>query len=193
MWNIASVNGTVYRLHGATMTIKCSHCTKNEVANQGNISSLQEANGRFKRKGWQINSRATKATCPECLVKFKSISKAKVNDMANQDAKLLPLLNPIQVRRIYAELEAYFDGLKGVYAQNHSDDTIAKELDIPRAHIVRIREEAFGKLKNQTEIAQLRADFDAAKALLDEALTGYRNQVNSFYDEFHNRIRKLGA
>lgn len=74
-------------------------------------------------------------------------------------------------RRIMAELQEVYLGEDRGYASGKSDDTVAKDLNLPRAWVSDIREDFFGPHKNEMQadfIEEVRSVEKTHKAIEDE-------------------------
>lgn len=71
-----------------------------------------------------------------------------------------------EIVEIANALEAYFDKRTGRYANGKTDESIARELDMPIAWVVKVRREGFGELESDPALRQLADDL---KGLQNEA------------------------
>ncbi|EME69899.1 hypothetical protein H261_10859 [Paramagnetospirillum caucaseum] len=65
---------------------------------------------------------------------------------------------PDERMRIRHKLDGVFDDAKGMYLDGYSDQRVAEELKLPRKMIEQIREAAYGPIRTDPEIEQLRTD-----------------------------------
>ena len=66
--------------------------------------------------------------------------------------------SPDERMRIRHKLDEVFDDSKGMYLDGYSDQRVADGLKLPRKMIEQIREAAYGPIRTDPEIEQLRAD-----------------------------------
>lgn len=123
-------------------------------------------------------------------------ARPEQEDAVEGDAKVVELgkepreLTPKEQRAVYAELEAHFDESAGLYRGGESDDAIADRLGVPRACVARLREVAFGPLKQDPEVAALQAAIAAAGAELG-AMRNMLEEASRQYRELERRLDKL--
>lgn len=95
------------------------------------------------------------------------------------DKPQAPRIEPTlkEARTIMDLIEAHFIEKDGRYKDGWSDDKIAQALDLPRAMITKVRDEAYGPIKAPTELLALKSEIEATagivtelKKRLDEAL-----------------------
>jgi hypothetical protein len=60
--------------------------------------------------------------------------------------------------RIRHKLDEVFDDSKGMYLDGYCDQRVAEDLKLPRKMIEQIREAAYGPIRTDPEIDQLRTD-----------------------------------
>jgi hypothetical protein len=65
------------------------------------------------------------------------------------------------------KLEHYFDDKVGGYLENYSDQRIAELCGVPRMHVERIREAAFGPIRVDEEAQKLQTDIVAFTAAIE--------------------------
>jgi hypothetical protein len=139
---------------------------------------------RAKAKGWDCDkNRASRTICPDCKAappaKIKpampvvpkacrSATAAKPSTHAISTANMEPPMTaitpavrpatPDERMRIRHKLDGVFDDAKGMYLDSFSDQRVAEELKLPRKMIEQIREAAYGPIRTDSEIEQLRTD-----------------------------------
>lgn len=79
-----------------------------------------------------------------------------------------PVATPAQSRKIFALVEGHFDEAKGCYTGGYSDEKVAKELNLPRAMVTRLREESGLTIKGDPEVLGLKADIAAMGLMLED-------------------------
>lgn len=67
-------------------------------------------------------------------------------------------------RLVVLALEDYFDEATRRYRDQHSDQSVANELDLAPIFVAKVREEFYGKMAEPTEIESLRSDLAALMA-----------------------------
>ena len=134
------------------------------------LSSAHHADGveRMARaKGWDCDkNRPRRTICPDCKARpSPPIKPAAPNPIKPTIRKEMlmttPALRPAtpdERMRIRHKLDGVFDDAKGMYLDSFSDQRVAEELKLPRKMIEQIREAAYGPIRTDPEIEQLRTD-----------------------------------
>ncbi len=103
-------------------------------------------------------------------------------------------LTPHEKTRVRQQLDSCFDEQAGFYLDGQSDQTIGIALDIPWACIRDYRELAYGPLKGNQEIADLRTEIDKLSSALDGAMarsTKEIGEIASTRDKLRGRLEAL--
>lgn len=144
--------------------IHCDQCGGNDVAFTNKAGFLPPVALRqiFERRGWSVHPKG-KHVCPTCIEKEKPVADT---------APRTP--TPADRRKVYARLLEVYDTDRGRYCDEFTDQSIAKELGVPRRWVSDIREADFGPAGGNVEIervvsaiGQMQGD---AKRLGDEAM-----------------------
>lgn len=143
---------------------------------------------RAKAKGWDCDkNRASRTICPACKAApparikptmpvaskaYRSATAAKsavpTVNMEPPMTAITPAVRPAtpdERMRIRHKLDGVFDDAKGMYLDGYSDQRVAEELKLPRKMIEQIREAAYGPIRTDPEIEQLRTDIVALIAM----------------------------
>jgi hypothetical protein len=146
---------------------------------------------RAKAKGWDCDkNRANRTICPDCKAApparikpampvvpkaCRSATAVKPAIPAIPTANMEPPMTtitpavrpatPDEGMRIRHKLDGVFDDAKGMYLDGFSDQRVAEELKLPRKMIEQIREAAYGPIRTDPEIEQLRTDIVALIAM----------------------------
>lgn len=143
---------------------------------------------RAKAKGWDCDkNRASRTICPDCKaapparIKPAMPVASKACRSATAAKSAVPTVNmeppmtaitpavrpatPDERMRIRHKLDGVFDDAKGMYLDGYSDQRVAEELKLPRKMIEQIREAAYGPIRTDPEIEQLRTDIVALIAM----------------------------
>ncbi len=130
---------------------------------------------RARAKGWDCDkNRPRRTICPTCKVRprppAKMVPKPVPRPIAAKPISPVPLeipmttlrpATPDERMRIRHKLDEVFDDSKGMYLDNYCDRRVAEELKLPRKMIEQIREAAYGPIRTDPEIEQLRTDITA--------------------------------
>jgi hypothetical protein len=74
-----------------------------------------------------------------------------------------------QKLRIRQKLDAYFDDAQGAYMGGHTDQSLAKDLNLPVSMVYSLREAAYGPLKRDPEVDDLLRELEAVRKKLADA------------------------
>lgn len=128
---------------------------------------------RARAKGWDCDkNRASRTICPDCKAHPRPPVKVAVPKPTKPTKptirKEMPMTTPAlrpatpdERMRIRHKLDEVFDDSKGMYLDGFSDQRVADGLKLPRKMIEQIREAAYGPIRTDPEIDQLRTDIAA--------------------------------
>lgn len=143
----------------------------------------------YERDGWEVDQ--AKSKCPKCaksihrphaegeivqannshpgniaqLVKSPTSSAGTKKPVAEPPRQL----NPEERTRVRALLDGHFDDAVGRYIDGYSDQRIGAELDIPWLRVQEIRELAYGPIKEDPVVVELREELSIIRKRLDAA------------------------
>ncbi len=115
-------------------------------------------------KGWDCDkNRASRTICPDCKARPRPpIMATAMKPTKPTIRKEMPMTSTVRPatpdERIRHKLDGVFDDAKGMYLDGFSDQRVAEELKLPRKMIEPIREAAYGPIRTDPEIDQLRTD-----------------------------------
>jgi hypothetical protein len=158
---------------------------------------------RAQKKGWLADAdKKAAAKCPRCrnsrLKEPKMSSVTPIKPLAVQQIKppAAPL-TPDQRARIRNYLDKHFDDSTGTYLDDMSDQKIADAVNAPRGLVERIRESAYGPIRNDAEtnaireaIVALRGEYNAWGQSLKDQRT-FLDQVGARLTALEDRLGKL--
>lgn len=160
-------NGTFIAVHRAT----CSACGATaDVRLHGNSHPAPETTAhRLRRDGWAIGQRRRDDLCPQCLSKKTAPQRRSpaVSTEPQTNVTALRAANPPREatrehrRLITLKLEEIYVGEGDGYASGWDDERVARDLNVPRAWVVEVREFAFGPAISQKAPAELLAAIEA--------------------------------
>jgi hypothetical protein len=135
---------------------------------------------RARAKGWECDkNRASRTICPDCKARPRTVvrlippkppaaPRPVVASSASPITMEIPMTTPAlrpatpdERMHIRHKLDEVFDDSKGMYLDGYSDQRVAEDLKLPRKMIEQIREAAYGPIRTDPEIDQLRADIAA--------------------------------
>lgn len=139
---------------------------------------------KFRQAGWVIGSRRAKNRCPEHATKIRRLkqemkmgmrmSDVITNLKGNSSETEANNLNKVreatavEQRRIFVRLAEVFDEEKGQYIGKHNDELIAKELNLPRALVTKLREESGWHIKGDPAVMALKQEVQELRQLLED-------------------------
>jgi hypothetical protein len=149
---------------------------------------------KFENEGWVIGKRGRDDRCAACVAIEVKERKAMTPVKAIIDP---PKVMQREDRRIIFEKlnEVYADEATG-YGSGWSDKKVAEDLNIPRAWVEQIREENFGPVKTNPEIAE--GINEATKALqeakaLVAAVQEFKSQTAKMVSLIDQRLGPIQA
>jgi hypothetical protein len=138
------------------------------------LNSTHHADGveRMARaKGWDCDkNRPRRTICPDCKarpplkVTAPKPTKPTIPKETPMTTSALRPATPDERMRIRHKLDEVFDDSKGMYLDGYSDQRVAEDLKLPRKMIEQIREAAYGPIRTDPELDQLRTDIAALVA-----------------------------
>ena len=117
-------------------------------------------------KGWDCDkNRPRRTLCPDCKARPRAvITRKPTTPTIRTDMPMTSTVRPAtpdERMRIRHKLDEVFDDSKGMYLDGFSDQRVAEDLKLPRKMIEQIREAAYGPIRTDPEIDQLRTDIAA--------------------------------
>lgn len=111
----------------------------------------------MQRDGWQYHRRG-KHLCPVCIEEKRRAGKGETMPTTKPEAPREP--THLERRKIFRAVDdAYADD--GGYCGGATDETIARDLNVPRAWVSKIREENFGADQSNADMVALKAELEA--------------------------------
>ena len=125
--------------------IHCDQCGGNDIAFTNKSGFLPPVALRqiFERRGWTVHPKG-KHACPACIEKEKPVADT---------APRTP--TPADRRKVYARLLEVYDTDNGRYCDDITDQSVAKELAVPRRWVEDIREADFGPAGGNLEMERV--------------------------------------
>lgn len=182
--------------HRTDFELTCGKCQMSEKIHGQPSMAPEGVFQAFRRKGWHVAERnAAHCICPTCITAggrskpprkgVPLMSKIAASATESQQAKTLGMeardATPAEARRIFAELDIYFDEANGRYRDNASDKTIGTTLNIPWATVAKLRDASGLKIKGDPEMLALRKDYDDLQAMFADwgkRLLAYENRAS---------------
>ena len=145
--------------------VVCVSCAAKHERNYPSYAPPDQVQGNFENQGWRFTRRGP--LCPSCAVtspkEDRTMSAASTAPTTiTFGAARAPTVT--EVLKVSDLLALHF--VEGRYRNGYSDEVVAKEKDIPRAVVTRIREEGFGPIKGDAECDEIRQEITAAKQLI---------------------------
>jgi hypothetical protein len=173
----------------------CAACGAVEHVTMGTVHNPEFVQRKFREKGWDFEMKTARlCRCPACV---KSKSR---NDVDSALRKVIPMATvkeeaaprqatPAEKKRIRDLLDGFFDEQKGCYLEGYSDQRIGKELDLPWAMVVAVREAAYGPIRTDPELDAVRARC----ADLEKKLAGLMREVSETQSAIAETKNKVDA
>lgn len=158
-------------------------------AKKGGPMNPSAVANHFRAKGWTVSTKESRDLCPECERKKLAANNRRQTPM-KQEAQL-KAVEPRQMSRedkriIFEKLSEVYVGEDVGYADEWTDDRVAKDLGVPRKWVEDIRAEFFGEAKSS---AELRRDVTRLTA----ELAGLSEKVELARKELDRLARKFGV
>lgn len=154
-----------------TASIRCSQCGCVEDVSIGAGSTMlpdQAVAKKFAAKGWVIGSSEKKDLCYDCS--FKRKEKPVLTVVKTQEPRVMERDDR---RIIFDKLNGVYLDEKRGYEKGWSDHRVATEMGVPRKWVEQIREENFGTVAANEDMASFASEADAlcrdAKKMLEDA------------------------
>ena len=129
---------------------------------------------RARAKGWDCDKNRPAVTCcPDCKSAPRKPRKGRPTASTSAPIITKPAImkkeitmttttvrvpTPDERMRVRRKLDEVFDDAKGMYLDGYSDQRLAEELNLPRKIVELIREAAYGPIRTDSEVEQLRGD-----------------------------------
>lgn len=198
---VDTVNGT----RQAHMT--CTHCSKLGYINISKLLPPDIIDKKFTQKGWKIDPHV----CPDCVAQEKrtrAVAKKErqqmnnatnASDKPNGSLAANPVLKAVSMdthkatAKMHQLLTLNFDTDEGRFAEGWNDERVAKESGMSLAHVIEVRNIAYGEIKEPEEITLLRKDIKALNDLIGETLVAAQKEVNALNKRVADICAKMGV
>ena len=146
----------------------CAQCGETLDLTLNGLHHADAVERLARAKGWDCDkNRASRTICPDCKARPRprvTAPKPTKPTLRKEPPMTTPALRPAtpdERMRIRHKLDEVFDDSKGMYLDGYSDQRVAEELKLPRKMVEQIREMAYGPIRTDPEIEQLRTDIAA--------------------------------
>jgi hypothetical protein len=178
---------------------QCVECgaTHDEHIISGRPLNVEGLAKRAEAKGWKADARRrNRCWCPRCAgptakPKTPDTGTGKVIPMAPQVAPIRDITSD-QRLRVRALLDKHFDDGPGAYLDGMSDEKVAEQAAVPRIHVERIREAAYGPIRITPEMAEARAELEELRKSLTDGAAQLRAMEARFV-KIEERVAKMAV
>lgn len=148
---------------------------------------------RAARDGWKVDAfRRSYCWCPKCAGPRKSAPSPEPMKAPIMTAVVsIREITSDQRLAIRALLDKHFDDKAGVYLDGQTDERIAEAVKVPRIHVERIREAAYGPIRVSAEYLEARAALDEAKRAVAAHAEAFK-AVEAKMRAAEEKVEKLG-
>lgn len=162
--------------------ITCCRCGKeDEIVASGHTGSLPQSviNKKFQQKGWKTGRKPIGPCCSvqrparfptpqnsEDVMK-KTIDADPVQPLAIEAPRQM---TPADKRKVFRAIDDQWDEKHGRYIGAASDQHVASTLGVPRAWVVEVREENFGKTQRNEDLDKALGELKNVKGEITRAL-----------------------
>ena len=191
--------------HKKLWRITCTKCGHNEDHGWGPRTPPDQMVKNMKNKGWECGGKKP-ITCPDCIkaekeakrqereAKPKKEKKPMATVQTAETARQAPAPNPKIARKVYALLEEFFEEANGQYTHDYTDERVAAEVGTSTHVVQTLRREAYGELKEDPRIRQLRTKILNMEETLSNALSDISRMEKNLVDlkkELNSLPKKL--
>ena len=142
---------------------------------------------KFEHMGWQVDLNRGKHVCPDCQERKQPMKKDEPQETTVVPLNVAKKMDREDRRVIFEKLnEVYIDERHG-YAPPWTDEAVAKDLGIPRAWVVQVRDEMFGPIASNSEIDEA---VKAGRELID-ALKKHHEQGEKLESMANAMLKQL--
>lgn len=174
---LTSRNGVGGQSHSAHL--QCSRCPKEGKVALRMVMPPDHIDRKFTQIGWRPDARL----CPDCVT-----AKSREKTMASK-----PSSGAVKATaKIFTLLTQHFDADNGRYVAEWDDARIARETGMAHDTVAEFRREAFGEIKEPTELALIRADLQSLEQLQREQASAFASDVASLRTRLADAGKKLG-
>lgn len=149
-----------------TANLECASCPKNGTIGLRVMMPPDQIDQKFKQAGWRLDPHR----CPDCT---RKAAQSKGNPMASNPS---PAAVKAQAK-MFSMLAQHFTPDDGRYAKGWSDKKISDETGVSVEMVAAVRSEAFGELKEPSEISALRQEITALEGLVTEQIASLRSEL----------------
>lgn len=158
-----------------THRVVCGACGTTSAIhgmNMGAAVCAEQMPKKFAAKGWEIGKRPDDDRCPACALKEKVTRRtAKVIQMNEAKMAAEPPREPTRadLRKVQDALDIHYPVPERGYSSGFNDEVLAKQIDVPRDWVKRVREQFFGPEHDvdmrriEAEVESIRRDFKAVE------------------------------
>lgn len=196
----------------ASAHLKCGYCPEvGKILISGFGHNPEKIAKYFTRLGWEVDQHnQARCFCKKCVANRKIRAQEEAEERrkksvadgllaAQRKQALSPpqervmngpraevgikSLSPEQKAALRRELDATFDDSVGRYLEGNSDHAISEKLNIPRAIVGEFRENFYGELKDDPELAAIRAGIEDGRKFLrnfEASLDRLEARVNEY-------------
>jgi hypothetical protein len=123
----------------------CSECSKIEEISDRNNMPPDQMQQKFVLRGWKMDGARGRDLCPDCVESRKSKGKViQMKDVQPQKVELPRVMTRDHKRRINELLHDRYIGDDVGYAGSHTDESVAREINVPVAWVREIRVDLHG-------------------------------------------------
>jgi len=174
--------------------IRCPECLRGKSETNDTTSELRKYINQQSRKSAMLM-----AADPE-IAKAVHGAIAPEQPQENTDMarpKAPEIGNPTSDQRvaIRAALDKHFDDKQGIYLDGQSDEKIASELDFPRKWVSDIRDAAYGPIRENPAVTQLKAEIEAVRSEINaDAIhrTDFEARIGRKLAELVDKVEAFG-
>ena len=147
----------------------CSCCGAVEEVRHAAITRVEQIKQGFAAKGWLFEKHAV-VKCPACSkareAKPEKKERIEVQQIKPQAASATRTMTPADRAKIREFLDGHYDERRECLLDGFTDKTAGEKLGVPWAWVRDMREFAYGPIKGDPELMEIRAELEKVQGVV---------------------------
>lgn len=148
----------------------CSCCGAVKEVRHAAITRVEQIKQGFAAKGWSFEKHAV-VKCPACAKARPVNPERKEREMQQvkpQTANATRTMTPADRAKIREFLDGHYDERRECLLDGYTDKTAAEKLGVPWSWVRDLREFAYGPIKGDPELMEIRAELEKVQGVMAE-------------------------
>lgn len=178
--------------------VECTGCgLAGEIPTSHGVFNPEKSIQRFVALGWEVDIHHRRTRCPLCVATRR---EKRMGEKPNKTATVAPMtsdaprttqLTPDQKAAVRRLLDTHFDDQRGHYLDGYSDQRVADEVNVPRALVSALRDNAYAPLREPSELERLRDEIEATRTRHAGEVSAMATRHASEIDALRTRVEDL--